>query len=85
MQKYILTREQLEFLLRNKINFQWKKNYENFTEYLIENYPPDHELIQSFCETDEERKNPLKTGIYKEIRVVDVAKYELKLYKQYKE
>ena len=86
MQKYLLNQNELESLLRYQILYKWKEwqkiNLEedkSFAQYLFSQtpYKPNHEFIQSFCETKEERENPVAAGIYKEIRPADVAKYQM--------
>lgn len=92
--KYLINENELLTFLRYEILYKWKcsinQNPDNteFGHYLINEtpYQPNSKFIQSFCETKEERKDPIKTGVYEDILPADVARYQLKtLYKPYQE
>lgn len=91
--KYLIDKNELLAFLRYEILYKWKESTkynldESFGSYLLKNtpYQPDSDFIQSLCKTEEEHKDPIKTGIYDDILPADVAKYQAEtLYKPYKE
>jgi hypothetical protein len=89
MEKYILNQNELASLIRYEILYKWHEwqkivdeEREDFASYLLADtpYQPDHEFIQSFCETEEEKADPVAAGVYNDIRPADVANYQLKFY-----
>ncbi len=94
MEKYLINKNELLSFLRYEILYKWKCYAEehplnpSFEYYLIHNtpYQPNHDFIQSLCETKEEHEDPIGTGVYEDILPADVARYQLTaLYKPYKE
>ena len=87
MEKYLITKNELLAFLRYEILYKWKQSSdENFGDYLLKDtvYQPDHEFIQSFCRTKEEKEDPIAAGIYKDILPADVARYQASnLYKPF--
>ena len=90
MKKYILNQNELQTLVRYEILYKWKE-WQNRTEekskyfgtYLLKDtpYQPEHEFIQNFCKTNEERTDPIKYNIYEDILPADLARYQTeKLY-----
>lgn len=89
MDKYIISKNDLLIFLRYEILYKWKQSTspEDFGLYLLNDtpYQPDHEFIQSLCKNNEERKNPVKTGIYNSVLPADLARYQAdRLYTPYK-
>lgn len=85
MDKYLINKNELLSFLRYEILYKWKEarkmqpdKNNTFAEYLINSsiYQPDHEFIQSLCITEEERKDPIETGVYNEILPADLARYQ---------
>ncbi len=92
--KYLISENELLAFLRYEILYKWKTatnietDNDEFAHYLMNEtpYQPDSEFIQSLCETEEEKNNPIESGIYEDILPSDVARYQLTtLYKPYKE
>lgn len=94
MEKYLISKNNLLSFLRYEILYKWKEavkmdlDNKNFGYYLLHEtpYQPDSDFIQSLCETDEEREDPVAAGVYEDILPADVARYQADtLYTPYKE
>lgn len=94
MEKYLISKNELNAFLRYELLYKWKEaakirpENEDFGFYLLNEtpYQPNSDFIQSLCETDEERANPIEAGVYGEILPADVARYQAAtLYTPYKE
>ena len=92
--KYLISNNELLGFLRYELLYKWKNwqaraiTQDTFGDYLLNNtnFQPNHEFIQSLCRTEEERKDPIKAGIYNDILPADIARYQLKtLYKPFNE
>lgn len=95
MDKYLINKSELIAFLRYELLYKWhnaeKLNPEKnntFAKYLIHStpYQPNHEFIQSLCQTEEEHNDPIGTGVYEDILPANVARYQAAtLYSPYKE
>ena len=93
MRHYLISENELNAFLRYETLYKWKsfaqrEGKTSFADYLLRDtpYQPDSDFIQSLCETDEERANPVETGVYEDILPADLARYQTAtLYKPYKE
>ena len=86
IKKYILNQNELQTLVRYEILYKWR-SWQNKTEeenksfgnYLLKDtiYIPQHEFIQKFCKTEEEKKDPIKANIYEDILPADLARFQV--------
>lgn len=80
---YLISEEKLLQLISESILLDYiHSDEDSFVKYLIKEFPPQHDFIQSFCFTKAEKKDPIKNGIYLDITIEDIAKYILE--KDYK-
>ena len=88
MKMYSISEEELVNFLSYKILIDYQESgWETFALYLLRDteYTPKHDFIQALCETEEEKTDPIATGVYTDITIYDLARYLVKINYQERE